>query len=280
MCNLVLSGSAALYPAHLGACQALYETVFRDKLPEAIVATSGGALVGAFLSSGQKPREGLPLLQRVLPMKHIRPNWAGFWDKLLRRKHKRLGKFTLDGIERCLERHVPKQFCNTKIPLYVTATDLAHNELIIFDPGRTPTVSVAWAACTSSSMPGLFALRPWEGRALTDGGLLNNYPVDVLDGPAVGVQLRGRDDEVQEFPDYPDNDLELALACLRTMRMGLEREHVEDAPWAQTLVVNVPWHSLNFIGLDEETVERLYMVGYQSAMTSLDDGRLAGLYLR
>lgn len=269
---LVFSGSAALYPAHLGAAQALYESVFAGTKPRALVGTSGGAIVASFLATGQQPKDGLPLLQRLIPRKLIRKNWASWLDRLTLKRRPRLGAFTLERVEACLAHHVPRVFANVTIPLYITATDLAKGELVVFSQDTNPMMPVAQAAAISASMPGLFAVTNLGDRCLTDGGLLNNYPVDLLEGPSVGIQLRGQG-ENPDRPVYPRNELELGIRCLAVMHRGLEREHVEDAEaWARTIVVDVPWSALDFLGLDEQVVELLYDVGYRQTKHALDQG--------
>lgn len=274
--NLVLSGSAALYPAHMGAAQALYETVFKGMPPKALIGTSGGAIVSSVLATGQEPKAGLPLLRQMLPKELIGKNVAGWWDRLLCRARPRLGLCTLDGVEEKLKGYAPKNFASAAIPLYITATDLGRGELVLFSCEKTPTVSCARAARISSSMPGLFALTQDGDRCLTDGGLLNNYPVDVVPGATIGVLLRGQGD-VYAAPKYPRTNLELGIRCLEVLRQGLEREHIEDAVWARTIVVDVPWNALNFIGLSPSVVDRLYEAGYQQARDALDAKVLAAL---
>lgn len=65
-------------------------------------------------------------------------------------------------------------FADTRIPLYLAATDVRTGEKVVLDGGR-----IADAVRASIAIPVL--LRPWEigGRLLADGGASNPLPVDV-----------------------------------------------------------------------------------------------------
>jgi NTE family protein len=66
-------------------------------------------------------------------------------------------------------------FEDLEIPLAVTATDLETKELVILDTGPLIPALMATAA-----FPLFFSPVHYRSRWLVDGGVLNNYPVDIV----------------------------------------------------------------------------------------------------
>jgi NTE family protein len=65
-------------------------------------------------------------------------------------------------------------FDNLPIPFRAIATDIVNGKEVIFDKG-----SLAFAMRASMSIPGAFSAVPYKNTLLVDGGVLNNFPVDV-----------------------------------------------------------------------------------------------------
>lgn len=65
-------------------------------------------------------------------------------------------------------------FANMPIPFACIATDLLTGDSVILNKGE-----FAKAIRSSMSIPGVFAPVEWGNRLLADGGMVNNFPVDV-----------------------------------------------------------------------------------------------------
>src|SRR5690606_37914517 len=61
------------------------------------------------------------------------------------------------------------------IPLAVPTVDIERAELLVFNRG--PLVP---QVCASNAFPGLFTPVEFHGRHLMDGGIVNNFPVDLV----------------------------------------------------------------------------------------------------
>ncbi|HHE64466.1 MAG TPA: hypothetical protein ENL09_00400, partial [Bacteroidetes bacterium] len=61
-----------------------------------------------------------------------------------------------------------------KKKLYITATDLKTQKMVVFDHGP---LYIAMRA--SSAIPGVFDPVEYKGMLLVDGGVLTNYPIDL-----------------------------------------------------------------------------------------------------
>ena len=65
-------------------------------------------------------------------------------------------------------------FSNLPVPFACVAADLSTGEQIVLDKGELPLCMRATMA-----IPGVFAPVEMDGKVLVDGGIINNFPVDV-----------------------------------------------------------------------------------------------------
>ena len=148
---------------HLGVIQALNEYGITIDF---ICGTSAGALVGALYAAGYTPAESLDILSGSGLFRSVRFAFG------------RPGLLRVSATEKILSRYFPdNDFSALKIPLTITATDLLTAETVVFDSGEV--VQPMIASCGS---PGLFEPYSYRGRELVDGGVLNNMPVEFLEG--------------------------------------------------------------------------------------------------
>lgn len=158
----VLSGGGARGVAHIGVLRACAEAGI---IPSAISATSAGALVGAFIAAGFTPEE----LERLL-----REEWR---LHLTRWRVLRGERLTQRRIGEFLQANLPvKNFEELRIPLFVTATDMARGGQRIFDKG--PLIP---ALLASSAVPLVFPSVEIDGLPYVDGGLSNNLPIEPFE---------------------------------------------------------------------------------------------------
>ncbi|MEG1748365.1 MAG: patatin-like phospholipase family protein [Tannerellaceae bacterium] len=159
--GLALSGGGAKGFAHIGVFRMLEECAL---MPEIIVGTSVGALMGALFADGYTAtqikelfsgREFSEFAQLQLPK-------SGLFDS------KRFRQF--------LHRHLrAKTFEELHIPLVVVATDLDNGESHEFRSG--PLVEAIVASC---SIPIIFSPVVIDGVHYVDGGLFHNFPVSII----------------------------------------------------------------------------------------------------
>ena len=75
----------------------------------------------------------------------------------------------------CVGYQEEMDFNNMPIPFACVATDLITGKEIVLREGNMPAAMRA-----SMAIPGVFAPVPWDEYLLVDGGLVNNFPADVL----------------------------------------------------------------------------------------------------
>jgi NTE family protein len=157
--GLVLSGGGARCFSHIGGLKALEEHGIK---PSAIAGSSSGAIIGALYAGGLDADTLYTIVKTI--------NYGDFW-----RTGVKGGLISHDGLAELVSVHAPKNFEDLKIPLAVTTVDIQSGELIVLQHGPlTP------AACASNAFPGLFAPIKYLDRYLMDGGILNNFPIDII----------------------------------------------------------------------------------------------------
>jgi NTE family protein len=185
---LVLGGGAARGFAHVGVIKVLEANGI---VPDIIVGTSAGSLVGALYAGGY----GAVDLQRVALQ--LEESVLSDWSLPDR------GIFKGEGLESFVNRAVqnrPLEKLNR--PFAVVVTDLQNGEKVVFSHGNT-----GLAVRASSSVPGVFRPVRINGREYVDGGLTSPVPVRVARGLgadiviAVDVSARPRDGKTGDMLD-------------------------------------------------------------------------------
>ena len=160
---LVLGGGAARGFAHVGVIKVLEA---QGIIPDIVVGTSAGAVVGALYAAGNS---GFALQRLVLGMAEGQFSDWSLPDRGIL-KGEALQNFVNDAVAgRPLEK-LGKLFA-------VVATDLQSGEAVVFRTGNT-----GMAVRASSSVPGLFQPVVINGRDYVDGGLVSPVPVKIARG--------------------------------------------------------------------------------------------------
>lgn len=217
--GLVLSGGGAKGVAHIGVLKVLEEA----EIPiDYISGTSMGAIIGGLYSIGYTAAELDSMVREqdwiFLLTDQIQRSYCSF-DSKFNKEHylvniplskdrklsapsgivkgqSILNKFTslTTGF------HQPISFDSLPIPFACVAGDLVKGKEVVIREGKLPL-----AMRTSMSVPGVFEPVYCDGMALIDGGVFNNFPVDVCKEMGaditIGVDLST---EATEKPDYKD----------------------------------------------------------------------------
>ena len=157
----VLSGGGARGFAHLGVLKAFEEN---NIFPEAIAATSAGAIAAAFLCDGFTTDELKELfLRSKIGLSMQWRNW-------------RSGLLSLEFVEQILSKNLRhKNFEALSIPLFITATNFNNGQQQLFNQGTLIPAIIA-----ASSIPVVFPPIVIDNIPYVDGGLSGNLPVEPL----------------------------------------------------------------------------------------------------
>lgn len=164
---LVLGGGGCRGYGHLGVLRVLEK---HRLLPDLVVGSSAGSLVGALFAAGT-PVEKIEALGD-----RMSPNMLRDWI------FPRLGIFSGAGIARFVHAQIGERTIESLPTRFAAvATDLRSGEVVVLDKG-----SVGVAVQASSSAPGLLEPVQREGRLLVDGNLAAPVPVSVARGLGAG----------------------------------------------------------------------------------------------
>ncbi len=157
---LVLGGGAARGFAHVGVIKALEA---QGIVPEIVVGTSAGSVVGALYAAGHS---GFELQKLVLQMEEGQLSDWSLPDR---------GVLKGEALQNFVNRAVGGRPLEKLGKLMaVVATDLQSGEAVVFRTGNT-----GMAVRASSSVPGLFQPVVINGRDYVDGGLVSPVPVKI-----------------------------------------------------------------------------------------------------
>lgn len=159
--GLVLSGGGMRGAAHIGAIKALEE---HGMVPAHIAGTSAGAIVGALYAYGYHWKDMLTFFEdiNILDIKKYALNKPGLIDA---------EKF-YPSFKTFLKND---DFSFLKKQLTITATNILDGRLEIFKSGELIKPVLA-----SAALPGIFAPVKIKSLYYVDGGVLNNFPVELL----------------------------------------------------------------------------------------------------
>lgn len=206
---LALGGGAARGFIHVGVIKALEA---QGIVPDIIVGTSAGAVVGALYASGLS---GFDLQKTAMEMEE---GQVGDWSLPDR------GIFKGEALQNFVNKAVGQRPLE-KMPktLAVVATDLRSGERVVFRNGNT-----GMAVRASAAVPGVFQPVPINGREYVDGGLVSPVPSMVARELgatfviAVDISARPRDARVQ-------STLDVLLQTFSIMGQSISRHEAANA---------------------------------------------------
>lgn len=161
--GIAMSGGGVRGVTHLGVLKALNE---HGIFPNRVAGSSAGAIAGALYCSGYSPDEILEIIIKTNFFKFLKP--AISWTGILK----------MDLIPELYGKYLKEDnFSALQIPLTVAATDVRRAKAVYFSEGELIKPLMA-----SSCIPGMFDPILIDNHYYIDGGVLNNLPVEPLDG--------------------------------------------------------------------------------------------------
>ena len=162
--GLVLSGGGSKGIAHAGVLKFMEEEGIK---PSHIAGTSSGAIVSSLYAWGKTPEEILEFFKSIyfFHWRHFTFRKAGFIDSGA------FSNYFTSIFKDAVIGDMPYR-------MHLTATDLVSGKLRIFGP----ETKLADAVLASSAFPGVISPYEIDGKLYSDGGILNHFPTDVLQG--------------------------------------------------------------------------------------------------
>lgn len=190
--GLVLSGGGAKGLAHIGALKVIEQSGIKI---DYVAGTSMGAIIGGLYASGYSPAQLDSIFNQTNFSKLIQdklPRAAKTFKE--REESERYAiSFPFDNFNLSLPAGISKgqniynllaqltqhidteDFSQLQIPFFCIATNIETGEEVLLDRGN-----LAQAMSASGAIPTLFRPVEIDGKLLTDGGVVNNYPISEL----------------------------------------------------------------------------------------------------
>ncbi|MBI4986502.1 MAG: patatin-like phospholipase family protein [Rhodocyclales bacterium] len=206
---LALGGGAARGFAHIGVIKALEA---QGIVPDLVVGTSAGAVVGAIYAAGNS---GFELQRLALQMEESQ---IGDWTLPDR------GIFKGEALQAFVNRAVGnRQMEHLVKPFGAVATDLRSGEAVVFRTGDT-----GMAVRASGCVPGVFQPVSIGGREFVDGGLAS--PIPVRAARAMGASfVIAVDISAQPLRGKTKTTLDVLLQTFTIMGKGLGQVELAEA---------------------------------------------------
>jgi len=245
--GLVLSGGAVRGIAHLGVLQALIEHKISINI---ISGASAGALAGALFSEGYSPFEILDIFSKKKFYEFVRISFP------------RSGFLKVDGLKKLLNKHLKtKRLEELPVPLVVSATNFREGKIEYFESGQLIDVLIA-----SSSIPFLFEMQKIDGIPYTDGGVMDNLPIEPIRSRcrniiAVHVNPLGQYETVKNPLQIIERTFHLAVASAIQRKKSLADLFIE------------PQGLTEYGLLDLRKAKTIFQIGYDSAKEGLSNSK-------
>ena len=148
-------------------------------------------------------------------------------------------------------------FSRLPIPFCCVATDILTGDSVILDHGLFPK-----AIRSSMAIPGVFSPVEWDGHLLADGGLVNNFPVDLclkmgaqyVIGIELAEELRSDPEEMKSLPQQLSQYLSIAVQNNRSQN----RQQCD-------LYMHPDITGYNMLSFSKSAIDTMVNRGYQCA---------------
>lgn len=262
--DVVFSGSGVKMMAFAGALKAMEEAGVHIRR---IAGTSGGAIIGSMYAAGMSPDE---IKDAIMDWNYKRMVFTSIhplaWI--------RWGLMSSRGIQTFLEKHYGKLSFNDPLrcELVCTGANVSMGRTDYFRPGEEHgNMRIAFAARISGTVPLAMGYVKYKGHAQVDGGLYDNFPIDLFDDdarPTIGVKVNGQ--RVQPRNTKKWNPFSYVISLLESASENAERQHIDHGHWAKTILLQADQitGAMNF-KLTKEEKQALFDMGYETTKQRL-----------
>jgi NTE family protein len=251
--GLVLSGGGTKGIAEAGVLQFLEE---KNIHPEVIAGTSAGAIVGGLYAFGKSPNEILDFFKSVyfFNWKHFTLTKPGFINSDIFRLYLKpiIGEIKIKDLKK---------------ELVINATDLIQGETFVFS-GDDYLLDAIIASC---SVPGLASPFKKDELLLSDGGILNNFPTNLIKEKCdkiIGIY-------VCPLQDVKNNQLNsikaVATRAYELLSYSVENYKFKDCDW---LISPKDLSNYGMFESNKTRMEELFLLGYSEAEKTFSESFL------
>ena len=243
--GIALSGGGVRGIAHAGVIKALQEN---NITVHQITGTSAGALVGALYAKGIEVEEIFNFFQKsnLFHPRKFAFRQAGFINSSV----------FIDSLSTYLPEN---SFESLNTPLSVTATDLNTGKLKVFKTGELYLSILA-----SAAFPGIFTPVEIDNNLYVDGGVLNNFPIDLLDDCdlKIGSYVNKVDLKSRKLKHSYD---------VASRAYAINQYHQDKIKFSQCDLLIEPDALYNYGLFNFKALREIFDIGYETAARELEN---------
>jgi NTE family protein len=246
--GVVLSGGGVKGVGHIGFLQALKEYGIE---PKYIAGTSAGALVGALYAAGYDAKEMMQFFKEtpLVSWMYYSTSKPGLLDTEKYRVH--------------FEKYLPdNSFEDLNKKLFILTTDIENGKSVIHFKGKL--INPLMASC---SVPLVFCPVEINGHLHSDGGIMNNFPVEPLIDLGIPKILGSY--VCSTMPSDPKNLTSSLKVMFRAFDLSQEALCVHK--FARCNFVIAPKDLCQVGFLDSKAVNQAYEIGYHSTLENMNN---------
>lgn len=248
--GLALSGGGTKGIAQAGVLKFLEE---QNMHPSEIAGTSAGAIVGAMYAWGKTPNEILDFFKSVyfFNWRHFTLKRGGMLDSVAFKTYFQdvFGEATIGDL---------------KIKTQITATDLVHGRLKIFE-NETKIVD---AILASTAVPGVVSPHVINGKIYSDGGILNHFPTDLLIEKCdflIGIYVSSL--QVVE-PNHLNSMKAVTSRAFNLLSANSDSQKLDLCDW---LIQPYELSFFNTFETNKAKMDAIFNIGYETAKASYEE---------
>ncbi|WP_298950961.1 patatin-like phospholipase family protein [uncultured Nonlabens sp.] len=242
--GIALSGGGVRGIAHAGVIKALQE---HDITVHHVTGTSAGALVGALYAMGIDVDHIFNFFEQsnLFHPRKFAFRQAGFINSSVFIEN--LSPYIPENNFKCL-----------KTPLSVTATDLNTGKLKVFKEGELYKAILA-----SAAFPGIFTPIEIDGNLYVDGGVINNFPIDLLDDCdlKIGSYVNKVDQKSRKLKHSYD---------VASRAYAINQYHQDKIKFTQCDLLIEPDELGNYGLFNFKALREIFEIGYKTASRELE----------
>ncbi len=244
--GLVLSGGGFRGAAHIGVIKAMQDMGIKADI---VSGVSAGALIGACYAAGISCEKMLKLLTkpRLFSLVHY--------------SYKKPGMLDTDKFTAYLDEYIPQNsYDELEIPLYISAANMLTGKLETFFAGNLNKPILA-----SCAFPFIFSPVWLNETYYSDGGILNNFPVEPLIGKCktiIGVY-------VNPLNEIPASELNTSLKVLQRA-FSISTSATPYLKFKHCDIVIEPKELSKYNLFDRRNVHKMFDLGYQEGLKMLE----------
>lgn len=274
--TLILAGGGVKTISYIGVIRKL-EELGKTKNIKTICSVSAGSFIGLFLILGLKSYEMKNVMFKVSFRKLKDFKLANFIQ------HYGLdsGDHLMNFLENILESKGYSKtitflelYTKTNIKFDVLATNLTTYTNTIFNYKNTPDLSIISAIRMSMSIPFVFTTRSFKDQIHVDGGLVNNYPINLYSdnlNAVLGLKLMSQGElstkPVNATIDSFESFIQNVFACYMVQKEKGSEKYKDNTIYIDVSEIT---GTVNF-ELSILKRKQLIEIGYNSATNFFDD---------